>query len=148
MPEITASQGKRHTGGKWTRPDIALVSVKTYAYIPGKTIDLITFELKTHTNYGIESVFEAAAHSQFAHRSYLVIYLPEGRPNTEEFDRIEKECKRFGVGLLIFENIKDLESTEILIEADRKSPDPYDTNGFIASQFKKDSQHRILEILK
>jgi len=148
VSEMTACQGKRKTGGKWTRPDIALVAVNTYAYIPGKTIDLITFELKTHANYGIESVFEAAAHSQFAHKSYLAISLPDGIPNTDEFDRIEKECKRFGIGLLIFDDINDLESTEIRIEADRKSPDPNDTNGFITSQFQKDNQHKILEILK
>lgn len=40
--EITAHQGSRPTHGRWTRPDITVASLKTFAYVPGKHFDLIT----------------------------------------------------------------------------------------------------------
>jgi hypothetical protein len=34
--EETAQQGRRSTGGRWTRPDVTLISVGNYPFIPGK----------------------------------------------------------------------------------------------------------------
>ena len=42
--EITAMQGRRPTGGRWSRPDIVSVEVKTYRYVPGKFLEVITYE--------------------------------------------------------------------------------------------------------
>jgi hypothetical protein len=39
--EITAARGRRSTGGRWTRPDIVSVAVKTYRYVPGKFIEVV-----------------------------------------------------------------------------------------------------------
>jgi hypothetical protein len=33
---VTAAQGRRQTGGRWTKPDIVSVAVKTFHYLPGK----------------------------------------------------------------------------------------------------------------
>ena len=52
-------------------------------------------------------VFEAAAHTAFAHRSYVA--FPDPKPGATEkiddplFDRIFDECERFGIGLILFE---------------------------------------------
>ena len=43
ISEITASQGRRSTGGKWTRPDLTLIAVRTYSFTPGKRPEVITF---------------------------------------------------------------------------------------------------------
>jgi hypothetical protein len=32
--EITAAQGRKATGGRWTRPDLVSVAVRTYRYLP------------------------------------------------------------------------------------------------------------------
>ena len=69
--EITASQGKRNTGGLWTRPDVTLVAEQTFTYIPDKLFDVITFEIKPNIDTAMAGVYEAAAHSAFADRSYL-----------------------------------------------------------------------------
>lgn len=100
--EKTASQGKKKTGGRWTRPDFALVALKSFLYIPGKVLELITFEVKPENDYRIEGVFETAAHSRFSHKSYLVIYTPDENPATEDFQRVKRECERFGLGLITF----------------------------------------------
>jgi hypothetical protein len=136
LSEITANQGKKKTGGKWTRPDITLISIKTYQYLIGRIMDVITFEIKPEDNYGIESVFETASQSVFAHKSYLCIHLSKGKPETEEFEKIQRQCENFGVGLIIFEKPDDWETYETIIEPRRKDPDPYEVNLFITQQLK------------
>jgi hypothetical protein len=67
------AKGKKRTPGKWTRPDVTLVSVQTYAFIPGKNLEVVTFEIKPIQAYDVAGVFETAAHSVFAHKSYLAV---------------------------------------------------------------------------
>jgi hypothetical protein len=146
--ERTASQGKRNTGGKWTRPDFALIALKLFPYIPGKVLELISFEVKPEDDFRIEGVFETAAHSRFATRSYLLIYSPSGVPDTEEFERVERECDRFGLGLITFSNPQDWSTYTTKQEADRRNPDPADVNSFISTQVSRDKQTRVLEMVK
>jgi hypothetical protein len=44
VAEITAYQGKRDTGGRWTRPDVTVASMTTLLYVPSKLFDVATFE--------------------------------------------------------------------------------------------------------
>jgi hypothetical protein len=69
--EITAAQGRRNTGGLWTRPDVTLIAIQTFAYFPGKQFHVVTFEVKADIEGAMEGVYECAAHSAFAHLSYL-----------------------------------------------------------------------------
>ncbi len=147
--ERTASQGKRKTGGKWTRPDFALIALKSFPYIPGKVLELITFEVKPQDEYGIEAVFETAAHSRFSNKSYLLIHLstlPD--KDTEEFQRVERECERFGLGLITFTDPQNWNTYETVQEPERKNPDPADVNSFISTQISKENQTRVLEMVK
>lgn len=146
--EKTASQGKRKTGGRWTRPDFALVALKSFPYIPGKILELITFEVKPADDYRIEGVFETAAQSRFSNKAYLMIYLPSGIPATEDFKRVERECERFGLGLIVFTDPEDWNTYETVQEPERRIPDPADVNSFIATQLSKDNQTRVLEMVK
>lgn len=146
--QITASQGKRATGGTWTRPDLALVAVRSYPFVPGKFIDVSTFEVKPAYEYKIEGVFETAAHSRFSNTSWLAIHCPDGVPETELFSRIKQECERFGVGLLVFQKPQDWDTYQNLLEAKRQIPDPEYTNEFISRQISKKNQDEIQELLK
>jgi len=69
--EKTANQGSRKTGGMWTRPDIVIINVESFQYVPNRYLELMTFEVKPSDAWEISSVFETAAHSRFASRSYL-----------------------------------------------------------------------------
>jgi hypothetical protein len=146
--ERTASQGRKKTGGKWTRPDFALIALKSFAYIPGKVLELITFEVKPENDYRIEGVFETAAQSRFSTKSYLLIHLPDGAPDKEEFKRVERECERFGLGLIMFKDPQDWSTYSTLQEAERRNPDPADVNSFITSQLSKDNQNHIQLMVK
>ncbi len=146
--EKTANQGRKKTGGKWTRPDVSLVAIKTFAFIPGKIIDVVTFEIKPMDDYGIASVFETASHSVFSHKSYLAIHQPEGRTDSDDFNRIVKHCSTFGVGLIIFEDPSDWGTYETIVDPTRRDPDPSEVNSFIKRQFNSKNQNELLEMLK
>lgn len=146
--QTTASQGKKHTGGKWTRPDITLIAVKTYTFTPGRYLEVITFEIKNESQYDIASVFETASHSVFAHKSYLSISCPNGEPDDEDFDRIENLCKEFGIGLIIFTDVADQSSYEELIEPKRKNPDPTKIDEFLIDQLNRENQNKVHQMLK
>jgi len=143
----TAALGTKKTGGVWTRPDLSLVAVHTFTYIPGKTLELITFEVKPADDFRIEGVFETAAHSRATHRSYLLIHTPHGKPDTDKFQRLASECERFGLGLIIFENPRDWETFETVQEAERRNPNPADVNAFIKNVMHKQQQERISEMV-
>jgi hypothetical protein len=141
--EITAFQGRRNTGGIWTRPDVTLVAIQTFAYVPTKQFDVITFEIKPDIETAIQGVYECAAHSAFANRSYLA-FPDSGTYDTNPlFDRILDECERFGLGLILFEKVADWDSYDFQLPAKRKVPDPRAVNDFIKSQISEKSREEI-----
>jgi len=146
--EITGYQGRRYTGGKWTRPDVILISVTTYPYVPGKVMDIITFEVKLAKSFEITGVFETAAHSRFATKSYYCVHLPNGwDDNSPEFDRIKSECDRFGIGLMHFEEPKNYDTYEVLVEPTRRNPDPSEMDSFISTQMGDEAKKKLSEFL-
>jgi hypothetical protein len=59
--EITVAQGRRRTGGRWTRPDLVSAAVRTYRYLPGKYMEVVTFEVKPFDTIDVTAVYEALA---------------------------------------------------------------------------------------
>jgi len=147
--EKTAHQGRKPTGGKWTRPDFAIVAVNTYRYFPGKFLEVISFEVKPTLEDALAGVFECAAHSVYANRSYLAVYLEDDADReSEEFARVERECERFGLGLVTFGDPSDRESYQIIVDAGRRTPDPSEVDKFIGSQLKENTQDLVSKQIK
>ncbi len=90
--EITAKQGKKPTGGTWTRPDITAVSVRSFQYLPTKYLDVWTFEVKPVEYLDVTAVFEAASHASRATRSYALLEIPETQD--ERAKEIVNRCER------------------------------------------------------
>lgn len=146
--QITANQGAKDTGGKWTRPDVVIVAINTYSYLPGKIMDIISFELKTYIDFGVAGVFETAAHSKYATKSYLCAYLPDGWDSeAPEYERVKAECERFGIGLMYFNDPNNYSTYDILVEPKRRSPDPFDMDQFISIQISDRNKKKISELL-
>ena len=147
--EKTANQGSRKTGGMWTRPDIVIINVESFQFVPSRYLEVMTFEIKPSDAWDISAVFETAAHSRFSSRSYLVLHrdvkLP---PSQETIDRISSECSRFGVGLIIFDDPKDYETYEFLIEPVRRQPDPRETDKFIEIQISDLNKGKLAKWLR
>lgn len=150
VSEITAMQGKRDTGGPWTRPDISLFAIRAYPYIPGKSIELITFEIKAINNYFIGGVFETASHHAIAHRSYLMVQISKGLENTPHpaLDRLESEAGRMKVGFITFEDPTDFNTFDVRVEAHMQEPDPANLCKFINAQFSDQSKDKIQSRIK
>ena len=90
---------KQRTGGKWSRPDVTLVQVNSYDYLPQTVLEVTTFEVKKFPDAeDIRSVYETASHSRRTHFSYLVAEVPS--PDYEFPERFVSELERFHLGLI------------------------------------------------
>lgn len=134
--EVTAHQGARVTGGRWTRPDITVASLRTFAYVPGKHFDVVTFEIKPCDTIDVTVIYEALAHRRAAHRAYALIHVPNERKGQLEALVLEvaAEAKRHGIGLIVANDPADYETWDELVEAVRHEPDPERLNDFLAQQ--------------
>ncbi len=131
--EITARQGKKATGGRWTRPDITAVSVRTFQHLPGKYFDVWTFEVKPIEALDVTAVFEAASHASRATRSYALLQVPNGSPDNyaDVVDRCVREAARLRVGLITFSSPSDWTTWETKVEAPKLDTAPEALDEFV-----------------
>ncbi len=136
--EVTARQGRRDTGGTWTRPDIVAAALRVFPHVPGKFFDLITFELKPFDGIDVTAVFEALSHRRAATQAYVWLHVPAGEASSDDLSsllkRIEEEASRHGVGMIVGADPSDYSSWDLRLRASRFEPDPESLNEFIAQQ--------------
>lgn len=73
--EVTGKQGRRKTGGKWTRPDITVVACRRFQVLSGSHLEVHTYEVKTAAGFAIDALHEARAQRRRAHRSFVLVDL-------------------------------------------------------------------------
>lgn len=148
---ITALRGRANTGGKWTRPDVSVLAVRAFPYLPGRYFDIITFEIKPPDDISVEGVFEALSHQQFATKSYVIYNVTDDDlandfSNDEKAGaRIMETARRHGVGVIVANKIEDYDYWEELNTPKRVSPDPEQANRFIATGFDQDIRDKIIK---
>lgn len=147
---VTALQGKRKTGGIWTRPDITLVSFRNFSLLPGAYFDIYTFEVKRRQCVDITGVHEAVAHGRFATRPYALFEVqPEpGSADAEALEATETEARRLGVGLILAQDIHDFDTWTTQCVPERREPDPRLMQEFLEMQLDQESQDTIREWLR
>ena len=95
----------------------------------------------------MEGVYEALAHSAFAHRSYLAVDIRTFKEGEEvPDDRIIQECNRHGVGYIAFSGVNDYDTYEIICPAKLKEPDPEEVDNFIKKQISPQNQDELREL--
>jgi hypothetical protein len=104
----TAHQGRRGTGGKWTRPDITLASSNSYTYVPGRPVEIRTFEIKTHDGLDVTAVYEALAHRRAAHYAHVFVHVPGPERAALEpmLDRLVGDAQEHGIALSSFATLR------------------------------------------
>ena len=124
--ETIAQQGRRETGGKWSRPDILVAAMTTYPWVPGKYLDVITFEVKPLDFIDITAVYEAVAHYRSAHRAYVLLHVPDSMANALEdtLSDLSEEAKRQGIGVIVAADPADWNTWDERIEPVRHEPEP------------------------
>jgi hypothetical protein len=143
--EMTAKQGAKQTGGKWSRPDITAVSIRSFAYLPTKFLDVWTFEVKSAEWLDVTAVFEAAAHGGRATRSYALLQVPEqeDQRTKEILDRCEREAARLNVGLITFSDPETFTTWETRVDAPRLDTAPEYLQEFI-NHLSDEAKNKLL----
>jgi len=123
--------------------------MRQYPFLPGKKIEIITFEIKPNYDTALDGVFEALAHSAFAHRSYLAVDVSSFKVGESLPDeRIISECERFGLGYITFDKAEDYDTYEIYIPAKLREPASAEANKFITTQLSEENKEKIRSWLK
>lgn len=138
---ITASAlGRKRNSGQWSRPDVTFVRATKYDYLPNTIVEVTSFEVKRYADVkDLASVYEAAAHSRYAHNTYLVVEIP----NNEKFDdSMQKECIRLGVGLITVSKTQDKHYFAEMLEPRRQEPAPQDLDRFLKVFFSDDEREQ------
>jgi hypothetical protein len=148
--EVTALQGRRATGGTWSRPDIVSVEIKTYAYVPGKYLEVVTFEIKAFDAINVQAVYEALAHRRSATHSYVVLDVPKtsGATLADAVEDVRLVARSHGIGLIIAGRPDDYDTWDELEEAHRVQPDPSRLDTFISTQLSEGTRSKIARGLR
>lgn len=148
--EVTARQGRRLTGGRWTRPDITMVSLMRYRYVPGLHLEVWTFEVKTREAVDVSAVYESLAHTRFGTRAYVAFPFPEEPEGTERelLDAVVAEAERHGVGVITMTDPADYQSWYEIVPAKRTDAEPEAINDFIATQLSPDARTELQDQLR
>jgi hypothetical protein len=142
--EVTAHQGRRATG-IWARPDIVSVEVRAFAYVPGKYLEVTTFEVKPSDAITVQAVYEALAHRRAATRSYVLLDVPADRREASESAVAElcEVARAHGIGVVTAEDPANYETWEEREVAVRVEPDPEQLDAFIGRQLSDRARGEI-----
>jgi hypothetical protein len=145
LVEITAAQGRRNTGGTWTRPDIVVAAIRLFQFLPGKFFDLISFEVKPSWSINVTAVYEALAHRRAATQAYVWFHCPAEQLDgeNENLDRISEEAERHGIGMIVATTPNDYATWDLRVDAARIEPDPEYINEFITLQFSDGAKEEL-----
>ena len=141
---ITATPKKKlRNSGQWSRPDVTVVQVNSYEYLPQPVLEVTTFEVKRFSDAeDLRSVFEAAAHSRWAHFAYLVLEVPDS--DYESPERLQSELERFNIGLLFMRKSKrgSWRFEEQEWETEKLSPKADELNALLETFFKQSAREK------
>jgi hypothetical protein len=143
--EVTALQGRRDTGGNWSRPDVVGVGLRKFEYLPDRVMEVYTFEIKPEYDVSIKGVLEALAHREVATRAYVLYYVgTKPWDDFSEAQRIEQLAARHGVGVIVASDIDDLNGCwDERVSATRSGSDPEALDRFIKSTLSEETKSQI-----
>jgi hypothetical protein len=132
-------QGRRMTGGRWSRPDLSAVTLNKYRYIPGPHLEVFSFEVKPRGQFNILGLYEALGHSRRANFAYVLFHIvpdAEMRPSQREehlrlLEEILREAARQRVGVATFEDPNAADTWTVHAVPGRHAPEPRLLNEFI-----------------
>lgn len=143
--EQLAHQGRRDTGGQWTRPDLVAVGSKTFRHVPHQQFEIITFEVKAMGQLNVVAVFEALAHRRAATHSYVLVEVRAELASASKaaLDAVVNAAQDHGIGVITFDSGDDFETWEEVVPAVRCDASPEALNDFIETQVSREGQKTI-----
>lgn len=145
--EETHSQGSRSTGGTHSRPDITIVGVKKYLFLP-TVLEAVTFEIKPRSSVNVV-VLEALSHREFVNKSYAAFHIgSDAFDHSDEASRIEALSQRHGIGLMLVEDPNNYDTWDIRSEAQWTNPDPDRLDAFINGLREEPNKEKLRRALR
>ena len=132
---VTGMQGRKQTGGVWTRPDITVVAHKKFRVLVGGHLEVHTYEVKTGAAFNLTALHEARAHRRRAHRSYVLVDY-DNEADVGKVESLIDEARELGVGLIGFHSVQD--EWRIWFEPPIHHPDPIELDTFLFTQLPND----------
>jgi hypothetical protein len=145
--EITAQGGAQ--GGKYSAPDVTLIISRKHTYVPVRTVQIFSFEVKTEDGGNADAVLEAAAHLQQTHFAYVVWHLPHNSPRNARLARVNLFARKFGVGLIIVRAIAldgshvRFDEVQFLAEPEPRNPSPELVDSYVEDRFSGAYKEKI-----
>ncbi|MEZ4740238.1 MAG: hypothetical protein R2818_13000 [Flavobacteriales bacterium] len=107
--------GPTKQGGTWSRPDIVVISISLLKFVPGKFLDIHTFEVKPYTGIDVTAVYmKRRTFAGFLRRPASFSMCPLEIRKAEWFqkrlDDIKEEANRHGIGFDTAEDVTDYET--------------------------------------
>jgi hypothetical protein len=130
----------KRKSGLWSRPDVSVLTVSAYDFIPERVLELTTVEAKKYADIGTRAVFETVSHSKFGHQAFLAFeWLDDvdmDDSSNEDVVEVFKESRRFGIGIMQMKMKEDKTwEIDIVLDSIRHDPEPADCNRFIEQNF-------------
>lgn len=145
--EVLSTHGLKM--GTWGAPDVTLLGGKTLPYLPGKFLDVVTFEIKPY--FDLRGLYEALAHRRRANLAYLVVFHPAGRDvPSGDLAQVTQEANNHGIGFILARQEDDFDLWEELVEPVRFTADPESLHDFIkaALALSDEARHRLRDWLE
>ena len=137
---ITAGQGRRKTGGRWTRPDIVICTVSEWIFSSRPEGEIRTIEVKRFESLDVLAVYEALSHKNQAHYAYLlVVGFPKQLDDDQQgiFDRVYALANQHGIGIITAIDVRDWETWVFELDAMRSNADHAAIHRFVEDQVPK-----------
>ena len=143
-----ASKLERNVVRFESRPDLVLASLETFQFLPNKYIEVLSYMVRGMHDWSLEAVFETASFARFSNRSFLALQkdIRTGPPAGLEA-RIEEECRRLGVGLIIFEDPGDYATFQFKVAPQKTFFDPRETDRLLES-FSSENRAKLLRWIR
>jgi hypothetical protein len=138
---ITAGQGRRKTGGRWTQPDIVICTVSDWIFSSRPEGEVRSIEVKRFEALDVLAVYEALSHKNQAHYAYLLIVgFPDELDEYQQelYDRVYAVANQHGIGIMTSSEVSDWDSWSFELDAMRSNADHSAINQLVMDQLPKE----------
>lgn len=148
---LTARQGRRRTGGKWSRPDIVLCTITDWIFSSRPEGDVRTLEMKRFEALDVLAVYEALSHKSRAHYSYvLVVNYPAelSDEHTADMEVILSVAAQHGIGIITAVDVADWSTWTFELDATRSNANQLAVHQMVLDQVPADVRTQFQKALR